>query len=449
MTTNLIEVNFDGLVGPTHHYGGLGVGNLASQQNRGLVSNPRAAALQGIEKMRLVQKMADPDRAVQAVLPPQWRPRMDWLRAIGFDGDDTRVLRQAADTSAAAVGTAWSGSAMWTANAATVSPAVDSHDNRLHLTVANLSSSSHRALEATETFATLNQIFAAGDRFVVHPPLPGGWNLRDEGAANHMRLSSQGSGTRGNQNLGIHVFVVGPPRGDAAQRFLPRQSRFASDSIARLHRLDPAGVVFLDQHPAAIDAGAFHNDVVATSHDDLLLYHEQAFADHAAAIDRLQQTFRSRTGGDLRCWCVDANRVPLSDAVASYLFNSQMISDADGSITLVSPIQCEEIGTVRREVERLLAADNPVARVVYVDLRESMRNGGGPACLRLRVPMTAADLRALAGNVIFSDALAAQLVDVIEREYRDHVTVEDLSDLNFAQQAWRTTTKIRQILGLA
>ena len=48
----LREINFDGIVGPSHNYAGLSFGNLASTRNAGQVSQPRAAALQGIDKMR-------------------------------------------------------------------------------------------------------------------------------------------------------------------------------------------------------------------------------------------------------------------------------------------------------------------------------------------------------------------------------------------------------------
>ncbi|MGA8031441.1 MAG: N-succinylarginine dihydrolase, partial [Casimicrobiaceae bacterium] len=44
-------MNFDGIPGPTHNYSGLAQGNLAAERNAQQVSNPREAALQGLEKM--------------------------------------------------------------------------------------------------------------------------------------------------------------------------------------------------------------------------------------------------------------------------------------------------------------------------------------------------------------------------------------------------------------
>ena len=87
---NLTEVQVDRLVGPTHHFGGLGVGNVASQSHGGHKSNPAAAATQGLDKMRLVAGMGVP----QVVLPPQPRPDLRYLRSLGFRGSNSDVLRQ-------------------------------------------------------------------------------------------------------------------------------------------------------------------------------------------------------------------------------------------------------------------------------------------------------------------------------------------------------------------
>ena len=47
-------VCFDGLAGTTHSYAGLSAGNLAAMPHAGQLGNPRAAALEGLAKMRLV-----------------------------------------------------------------------------------------------------------------------------------------------------------------------------------------------------------------------------------------------------------------------------------------------------------------------------------------------------------------------------------------------------------
>jgi succinylarginine dihydrolase len=135
------ELNFDGLVGPTHHYAGLSPGNLASESHAGEVGNPRAAALQGLEKMRFLAELG----VGQAVLPPQPRPDFELLRRLGFGSDRAGALARAGREAPALLSAAWSASAMWAANAATVAPSEDTADERVHLVPANLLSMLHRS----------------------------------------------------------------------------------------------------------------------------------------------------------------------------------------------------------------------------------------------------------------------------------------------------------------
>jgi succinylarginine dihydrolase len=124
------EVNFDGLVGPTHNYGGLSLGNLASQNNAASVSRPREAALQGLAKAKALAAMG----LVQGVLPPHERPFLPVLRARALAGDDGDVLRAAWRADPRLLTNACSSAHMWAANAATVSPAADTGDGRVHFT---------------------------------------------------------------------------------------------------------------------------------------------------------------------------------------------------------------------------------------------------------------------------------------------------------------------------
>jgi succinylarginine dihydrolase len=448
MTTDLIEVNFDGLVGPTHHYGGLGVGNLASMEHEGLSSNPQAAALQGIEKIKLVASLADPNRVVSAVLPPQMRPNIEWLRCFGFSGSDAEVLQMAGRQAPRLLYAAWSASAMWTANAATVSPAPDCADDRLHLTVANLYSSLHRSLEHADTFATLSQLFLDRDRFCVHEAIPGGHAARDEGAANHMRLSGIGNNDS-SQHPAIEIFVHGSNESSSGTRFFARQSIVACHAIARLHQLCSENTFFLQQHPAAVDAGAFHNDVVATSCGNVLIYHEKAFLDAGQELEKISKRYQQLHGAPLRLIEILESRVSLEVAVKSYLFNSQLIvTSPDGDMTLVCPSQCAEAANVLAEIEAIIAGDNPITAVQYADLHESMWNGGGPACLRLRVTLSGQDRLRMHQGVFWSDSLETKLTAFIKRHYRDRVTSEDLVDASFAQECWQVTTELRRLLQL-
>ena len=192
-----VEANFDGLVGPTHHYAGLAFGNLASARNAEQPSNPRAAVRQGIAKMRALAAMG----LAQGVLPPQERPHLPTLRALGFGGSDADMLGKAARQAPQLLSAASSASAMWTANAATVSPSADCADGRVHFTPANLVTHLHRAIEAPQTARILRSVFADPRHFAHHAPLPATPMLGDEGAANHTRFCSDYCDT------GLELFV--------------------------------------------------------------------------------------------------------------------------------------------------------------------------------------------------------------------------------------------------
>jgi succinylarginine dihydrolase len=348
------EINFDGIVGPSHNYAGLSLGNLASARNAGHVSQPRAAALQGIDKMRSNIRLG----LVQGIFVPQPRPGRAWLAELGT------TISEAEHHIAA---NAMSASSMWAANAATVSPSPDTIDGKCHLTVANLKTMPHRSHEWPATLAQLRLAFA-GDGFAVHGPIPPAYG--DEGAANHMRLAPS------HGEPGVEVFVYGVTGGP----FPARQNIEASKAIARLHRLDPARTLFAAQSEDAIAAGAFHNDVVAVANGPVLFSHEKAFADRHQLVAELA----SKVPGFELVEVPDAE-VPLADAVKSYLFNAQLVTPPDGAMTLVAPTECRDTPSVASWIERHLASNGAIRRVNFVDVRQSMANGGGPACLRLRV----------------------------------------------------------------
>ena len=355
------EINFDGIVGPSHNYAGLSLGNLASARNAGEVSRPRAAALQGIDKMRSNLALG----LAQGVFVPQPRPAHDWLADLG-----TSIDRAEHHIAANAM----SASAMWAANAATVSPSPDTADGKCHLTVANLKTMPHRSHEWPATLAQLRLAFGA-EAFAVHGPIPSAFG--DEGAANHMRLAPA------HGEPGVEVFVYGVTGGP----FPARQHVEASRAIARLHRLDPDRTVFAAQSEQAIAAGAFHNDVVAVANGPVLFAHEHAFADRDPLVEELS----ARVAGFELVEVPDAE-VPLADAVRSYLFNAQLVTPPDGAMTLVAPTECRETPSVAAWIERHLASNGAIRRVEFVDVRQSMANGGGPACLRLRVQCDPADV---------------------------------------------------------
>jgi len=438
------EFNFDGLIGPTHNYAGLASGNLASAAHRARTSHPRAAALQGLAKMRALYLLGVP----QAVLPPLERPSISALRALGFTGPDAAaILDRAAREAPELLAACASASSMWTANAATVAPSCDTADGRLHLSPANLASHLHRALEGPETTAVLRRIFADRTRFVVHEPLPGGTAMRDEGAANHTRLAPTfGAG-------GIHLFVYGiaseSGEGPRPKRFPARQTRDASAAVARRHQLDPGRVLLWQQNPVAIDAGVFHNDVIAVGHRGLLFHHEEAFRDGSRSLGALERLYQDLYDSPLCRVEVPATRIDLSRAVRTYLFNSQIVSLPGGGEALICPAECREDPVVAGYLEEVIdAPDNPLAAVHFFDLRESMHNGGGPACLRQRIVMNGDEQGALGARVVLDEPLLDTLESWIGRHYRDALTPADLRDPRLLQESRAALDELTQLLGL-
>lgn len=418
----IVEVNFDGIVGPSHNFAGLSHGNVASTENDGSVSNPRAAALQGIRKMRAVRELG----VTVAVLPPQLRPHLATLRSLGFSGSDELIITRVAEKNPHLLRLVSSASPMWAANAATVSPACDALDGRVHIVPANLRTMFHRAIEAETTRDVLRAIFGDPSRFVVHDPLPGGEHFSDEGAANHTRLFARKEG--GQQTRATHLFAWGRSTWrkieEVPKRFPARQTREASEALARLLALDEQRVVFPQQNPEGIDRGAFHTDVLAVGTAELLLLHEHAFVEH----ERLLETLKDLVGESFRSVVATEAELPTADAVAAYPFNSQVLELPNGEMAIVAPVESEENPRARAFLERVVASDNRVKKVVYLDVRQSMKNGGGPACLRQRIPLRKSDIAALSARVVLDASLEAQLVTWVEKHYRDRLLPKDLGD---------------------
>ena len=435
------EFNFDGLVGPSHHYGGLSFGNVASEQNEGHASNPRQAALQGLEKMRALFDLGVP----QGVFPPHFRPELSLARRMGFDGSDEAILKQVMAEQPLLLAACYSASSMWTANAATVCPSADSEDRRVHFTPANLQNKVHRSIEPPTTQRILRAVFRDEARFVHHEPLPATAALGDEGAANHTRFSPAFGAP------GVHLFVFGEsavePWSPKPKVFPARQTKEASEAVRRLHRIPPARALLLQQDPNVIDNGVFHNDVISVGHRDVFLHHESAFLDDDA-VTRLEDLYAQVTGETLRSVKVPADAVPVGTAVATYLFNSQLITRPDGHIALIAPKECEESDRVRTYVASLVDGDSPIDEVHYFDLRQSMHGGGGPACLRLRVELTGEEEAAVPPGVLFSRALHEQLVAWVEKHYRDTVRPQDLADPALMEESRVALDALTTLMGL-
>jgi len=442
VSKKVTEINFDGLVGPSHNYSGLSFGNVASEKNRAQPSNPRKAALEGLSKMKKLSDLG----VKQAVLLPHERPYLPALRDLGFQGSDENVIRKAAKEAKTIFTACCSASAMWTANAGTTTPSQDSADGKVHFTPANLSEKFHRTLEADFTASILRKIFPDPKYFTHHLPLPRGNHFADEGAANHTRFAVS------HADPGLHLFVFGRS-GLSASRFPQttkypaRQTVEASEAIARRHGLTSANAVFALQSPESIDAGVFHNDVISVGNERLFLCHESAFADFAKNIIELQDKFQKLSERELRIEKIKTSEVSVEAAVKSYLFNSQLVTLPDGKIFLAAPEEAQEDPSVRRCLERL-QSEKIIDLVEFFDLRQSMSNGGGPACLRFRVVLNESEEKATHPGVFLNDALYVRLTDWVNKNYRDQLELEDLHDPAWLNETHRTLDELTQILGL-
>ncbi len=432
------EANFDGLVGPTHNYAGLSFGNVASQSNAAQVSNPRDAAKQGLKKAKALADMG----LVQGMLAPQERPDLHTLRRIGFSGSDADVLNQAAKQAPVLLQACASASSMWTANAATVSPSADSADGKLHFTPANLVDKLHRSIEPVTTGNILKAIFADTKHFAHHEHLPEHPTFGDEGAANHTRLCHNYG------DAGVEVFVYGrsvaDPARPAPRKYPARQTLEASQAVARLHQLRDSHTVYLQQNPDVIDQGVFHNDVIAVGNQNVLFYHEQAFLETQAKLTEIE----SKMNGNMHFIEVPTAKVSVLDAVKSYLFNTQIITLSDGNMAIIAPTDCQENPAVYAYLNELVTLNTPIKAVHYFDVKQSMQNGGGPACLRLRVAMNDAELKAVNPNVMMNDALFARLNQWVDKHYRDRLSAADLADPQLIIESRTALDELTQIMQL-
>ncbi|MDU9397813.1 N-succinylarginine dihydrolase [Pseudomonas sp. zfem003] len=435
------EVNFDGLVGPTHNYGGLSYGNVASQSNSQAVSSPKEAALQGLAKMKALMDMG----FKQGVLAPQERPNVAALRSLGFAGTDAQVIEKAARDAMPLLAACSSASSMWTANACTVSPSADTADGRVHFTAANLNCKFHRSIEHPTTSRVLAAMFADERHFAHHAALPAVAQFGDEGAANHTRFC------KGYGEAGVEFFVFGRSAFDsrfpAPSRYPARQTLEASQAVARLHGLSEAGVVYAQQNPAVIDQGVFHNDVIAVGNGEVLFHHQDAFLETDKVLAELHDKL-GRVGGRFQAVCVPREAVTVEDAVRSYLFNSQLLSRADGSMLLIVPEECRNNARVWRYLQTLTAEDGPIREVKVFDLKQSMQNGGGPACLRLRVALKDNELAAVNPGVILTPSLYDTLTAWVEKHYRDRLSESDLADPQLLTECRTALDELTQILKL-
>ena len=227
--------------------------------------------------------------------------------------------------------------------------------------------------------------------------------------------------SNGYGDAGVVAFVYG----NSCGKFPARHHEQASRAFARFHRLDPARTLFIEQHPAAIEAGAFHNDVVSVANQRVLFTHALAFADQQGAYDAIRAAFP-----ELQVVEVPDDAVSLDEAIRTYLFNSQLVTLPDGGMELISPLEAKT-EAVLRWADGTTGGNQSIRKINFVDVRQSMANGGGPACLRLRV---VADPAHVDPRFLLDDQTAERIGNVVSEHWPETIEPAEVGNADLAKR---------------
>ena len=425
------DANFDGLVGLTHNYSGLSQADQQDGPNKDRVAHPRQAALESLNKMRGLMNLG----LRQGVLPPHERPAIGFLRDLGFSGSDHRIWEKAWTQAPRYARAAAASASMWASNSATVSPSADCANGLLHISVANLNAALHRSIEAEASERVLRRIFADETAFRVHGPLPATAGFCDEGGANHFRLSA-GQGAQG-----IEVFVYG--RGER-----PRHSLETCQALARRHGLAPARVIFASLSDAAQKAGAIYSDLVAAAHENVLLFHAEAF--YNSEVLKAEIHDKARDLFEPVLLEISSKEVSLSDAVKTCFFNAQMLRFPYASrLSFIAPREVREnnqtadlAADLRRRSNGLIDAP------MFAEVHQSMRAGGGPSSMALSFELTTGEAAAINAGFFLTPKLSDALEDWINTHYRAELSPADLSDPLLIDETRTALDELTRILPL-
>ncbi|RAP29346.1 succinylarginine dihydrolase [Candidatus Marinamargulisbacteria bacterium SCGC AG-414-C22] len=412
---------FDAVIGPTYHFGGLSFGNTHSMSHQQQRSYPKKTALEGLHKMQRVSQLG----FKQYVLPPQPRQFLSLLKAFGLVGDSTTEIQQFYHDYPKQFSAIFSASAAWVANAFIATPSCDTASQRVHITPANLVSNDHRKLELCYTTQQLQQLFLDSDFFKVNQAVK--QSCPDEGAANMIRL--------GTLTQGFYLFVYNVSQQDPCHtRFPGRQSKEALSFIVKKHGINADRVCYLQQSFRAVDAGVFHNDVIAFGDQDVLVVHEHAYEDQSRMLGMLQDYYNRFYEKPLTIVEIAEKDLSLATAVTTYFFNSQFVKCPNDSYVLICPDTCKEDASIQRVITLLSAQLQAPLQVTYVSVSESLQNGGGPACLRGFVALTDSERHAMNSVYEFTPQCAEKLISFVQSHYPTTLDCADLCDVGMIQE---------------
>ncbi len=411
------QIFVDGIIGPTYHYGGMAVGNVLSQAHKHQESYPKKAALEGLEKMNQVRQLG----CLQYVLPPLCKDVDRLLSLWGYEqGDMTSRLKALGYAHPYYLSALFSGASAWVANSCHITPSCDALDGICHITPANLVSCFHRHLDVDGYRDFLHQLFLNDELFQIYDPLPVVYT--DEGMANTIRLS-------GGNELGLYLHVYGKTLSQRFTRTFPaRQTKEAFDRICYTHKRQDS--MDIQQSPFAIDAGVFHNDVIAFGSHNLLVLHEHAFDNQVDVLNSITDRYQSKYGEPLHVYEVSNEVLSLDEAVHTYFFNSQLILVEKNTFHLLIPSRAMSHSGVKKSLKRLSKLKGLSITVHEVSCEESIKNGGGPACLRFFSVLNKAEHKAINSKFLLTDEMYEQWFQFIQTHYPDTLSFDDLKDFS-------------------
>ena len=322
-------------------------------------------------------------------------------------------------------------------NAATFSPSIDSYDQNIHITPANLNSMFHRSIEHEFTKTQLELMF--GGIAQVHKPIKNISGYGDEGAANHLRVCAQ------HLMPGFQIFIYGSSAFESHQGIIARQAEEISQAVSTQHQLDPERVLFLKQNEQAINSGSFHNDIVSLANEEVFIFHQEAFADRVE-LERVLHHLKEHVKGFHPIEILSED-ISLDDLVSSYLLNSQLITVDNNEMMMLLPEEVHNHPNCMRWLEEIKSS-SPIKHLEFVDIRQSMMNGGGPACLRFKAVVNNDEFDKLNEKFLLSPTKLMDLRALVSKHYRDKLYPEDLLDIKLIQESYTFLDELTQLLDL-
>ena len=141
---------------------------------------------------------------------------------------------------------------------------------------------------------------------------------------------------------------------------------------------------------------------------------------------------------------ISDSEIPLKNIIDSYLLNSQLATNGQNEMMLILPEEVKSYETCMAWLDKLKQISD-IKLYDFVNIKQSMMNGGGPACLRLKVVLDENETKELNQNFLMTSDRLDAIKSLIEREYRDNLHPDDLPDPNLLDESRRVLDELTQI----